>query len=673
MRNLFNASNLGRSMAVEGLYEKVFELAKRRGFLYPSYDIYGGVAGFYDYGPLGAAMKTNIENLWRRFYVVEEGFGEINTPVIGPEQVFKASGHLAGFSDVIIECQSCGEPHRADHLLRDELKRIRSSLEAKLKTLVAQAKDDHTRKDASRLGDHAREELENMIEKADKAASVELVTAMLRTSAGPARTEGFGQLQWNPTDVSFVITQGPKESWTEFVRCPACKVRIEASSKVYPFNLMFKTSVGPGSKRTGYMRPETAQGIFTDYAFLYRYFREQLPFGVVQIGKAFRNEISPRQGLLRLREFTQMEAEVFVDPKDGKKHPRFARMADLKVTLVPNSDEQPHAFTIGDAVAKKVVANEALAYFVGLTHRFLLSVGLEPAGIRFRQHRKDEMAHYANDCWDAEFHSERFGWVECVGIADRSAYDLTAHAKESGVELVAMRRYEAPREVRRTAVKPVGAKLGPLFKADAPKITAALKTMDGALARAGHALEVKLDGRVVKVPPECFTVEELVERSSGETFTPHVIEPSYGVDRILYAVLEHAYKEETKEVEGATETYRTMALPAMVAPLKAAVFPLVNKAGLPDLAEHIAHMLRATGLSTAYDDGGTIGRRYARMDEVGTPFCVTVDFETVEEGANKDTVTVRERDSGAQTRVRVHELAAWIRARIEAPLQKVLA
>jgi glycyl-tRNA synthetase len=436
---------------------------------------------------------------------------------------------------------------------------------------------------------------------------------------------------------------------------------------------MFKTNVGPGSKRTGYMRPETAQGIFTDYSFLYRYFREQLPFGVVQIGKSFRNEISPRQGLLRLRAFTQMEAEVFVDPKDGKKHPHFARMATLKVTLVPNSDEQPHAFTIGDAVAKKVIANETLAYFVGLTHRFLVSVGVEPTGVRFRQHRKNEMAHYANDCWDAEFHSDRFGWVECVGIADRGAFDLTAHAKESGVDLVAMRRYDEPREVRRTAVKPIGAKLGPLFRADAPKVTEALKAMDGAHARAGHAVEVKVDGRVVKVPPECFTVEEVVERQSGETFTPHVIEPSYGVDRILYAVLEHAYKEEAKDVEGAKETYRTMALPPMVAPMKVGVFPLVNKGGLPELAEHIAHDLGAAGLNTAYDDGGTIGRRYARMDEVGTPFCVTVDFESVESGANKDTVTVRERDSGVQTRVKVKELAGWIRGRLEAPLQKVLA
>ncbi|MDX1611248.1 MAG: glycine--tRNA ligase, partial [Candidatus Thermoplasmatota archaeon] len=421
------------------------------------------------------------------------------------------------------------------------------------------------------------------------------------------------------------------------IRCRGCNSTLHEHAKIGPFNLMFATQIGPGGGQQGYIRPETAQGMFVTFDWLYRYHRERVPFGAVQIGRAYRNEISPRQGLIRLREFWQAEAEVFVDP-DEKDHPRFHEVANLEVMLVP--DSQPTVeMALGDAVEKGVIANETVAYFVAKTYRILTEAGLDPDRIRFRQHESDEMAHYASDCWDAEFHSARYGWVECVGIADRGCYDLEAHEEHAGQQLKAFRRYDEAIEQEVTRILPDMAKLGPVFKGQAKAVADALEAMDPEEITPGEPITLTLDGDEVEVPADAYEVEETTERITGEWFTPHVIEPSYGIDRILFAVLEHSFDP--------TGEWDTLRLPAWMAPIQVGVLPLVGKDGLPEQAEEIQRALRNRGLITYYDSGGSIGRRYARLDEAGTPLAVTIDHQTVEgEG-----VTVRERDSQEQVRV----------------------
>jgi glycyl-tRNA synthetase len=399
---------------------------------------------------------------------------------------------------------------------------------------------------------------------------------------------------------------------------------------------MFRTNVGPGAGRVAYMRPETAQGMFMDFMWLYRYFREKLPFGAVQVGKAYRNEISPRQSLLRLREFHQMEAEVFFDP-EAKTWPRFARLREKELNLLARDESEPRWMRMGEAVDKGIIANGALGYFIALTAEFLEAAGIQKGVLRFRQHGREEKAHYSTDTWDAEFLSPRFGWVEIVGIADRTDYDLKAHERVSGQKLRAMRRYAEPREqeVNRYVANPT--KLGPTYKGKAGAITKALQELE-APDVAPASVTVEVDGEPVTITSDFYRVEKRQERVEGEWYVPHVVEPSYGIDRIFYAVLESSWS---------VKEWTTLRLAPAVAPIKCGVFPLMAKDGLDDLAQEIDMELRMNGIASQYDDGGAIGRRYARQDEIGTPWCLTVDYDTKEKG----TVTLRERDTGAQKRL----------------------
>jgi glycyl-tRNA synthetase len=554
------------------LLTKVLALAKRRGFLWPAYEIYGGVAGFYDYGPLGAQLKASLEALWRNYYVAGEGFAELAAPVISPEPVFKASGHLDKFSDIMVECSKCGEAFRADHLLKE------------------------------------------LYPGEEPPVTLEETARVLKERD---------------------------------VRCPNDRGPL---SEPFPFNLMFRTTIGPGSRRTGYLRPETAQAMFMDFGLLYRHFREKLPFGAVQIGRGYRNEIAPRQGIIRLREFNMAEAEVFVDPERKDRHPRFSEVSGQKLRLVPNEGPESD-MTLGEAVAKGIIAHESIAYFVGITAKILLDAGVDPARLRFRQHARDEMAHYAADCWDAETLLS-FGWTECVGVADRTCYDLDAHMKHSGQDLRAFVRYEKPQTVERTVVAPNHAVLGPRFKKDAKAVAQALEGVGACAVEGRDHIDVDVGGRIVKVDKDCFSVKKTSETVSGRWFVPHVIEPSYGIDRILYSILEHAYFETKKE----GEDYFVLRLRPVMAPIQAAVFPLVNKEELTAIADGLNGTLRAAGIRTYSEAADSIGRRYARMDEVGTPFCITVDFDTLGDG----TVTIRDRDSTKQIRVPSKDIAATV-------------
>ena len=601
----------------------VMDLAKRRGFLWPSFEVYGGAAGFYDYGPLGAAMKKRFEDLWRRIFVLEEAtpMAEIFCPRVTIGEVLQASGHVAEFTDVVVKCAN-GHPSRADHLV-----------------------------------------------------------------AAAGYTGNAGVLKPDELDAQI---------FTLKAKCPTCGAT--SFSPAARQNLMNQTEIGPGSGRVGYLRPETAQGIFTDYPLLFRHFRERLPFGVVMLGGSNRNEISPRQGMLRLREFSMMEAEVFYDP-NAKTHPRFSEVAGRTATFVPNSDEKPREMSFGEAVKSGMVANEALAYWLARTQQFLIAAGMDPKRLHFRQHLKDEMAHYAADCWDAEFHSDRYGWVECVGVADRGAYDLTQHAKHSGTEQPHPVTGEARRRLNpeflrfvKPPAKPItfttedwvpSKKFFPTFKQKAKGIEWAMAhaspyaqaaATHGVLATdwtlredewlltekvvksepASKPMILQVAGTPVEVPADCYQVATKDVTVQGRRTLPCVIEPSFGVDRILYALWEHAYEATKKE----GEEYVRFRLSRKVAPIQVAILPLTNKDALPEKAEELDRRLRAAGFLTDFDDSGSIGRRYARQDEVGTPFCVTIDNETLTDGM----VTVRERDTTKQERISMGSVPEYLAA-----------
>ena len=559
------------------------ELAKRRGFFFGANEAYGGTAGFYTFGPEGAALKRNVESAWREGFTLRLGNEEIEAPTVMPEPVFEASGHLDGFDDMLVECAECGESHRADHLIEDAVEGI---------------------EDAEALG---VDRVEELIREHDLA-------------------------------------------------CPTCGAGL-AGEPVEDFNLMFETSIGPGAGQPGYLRPETAQGIFVEFPRLKEYARGQLPFGITQIGPAYRNEISPRRGIIRVREFTQAELEQFIDPEEDE--PPLEDVADVKVTLYPASEQNADdgdyiETTIGDAVEAEIITSPWVAYFLGVAQGWYERVGVDMDRFRFRQHLAGERAHYAADCWDAE--SEVGGnWIEIAGFAYRGDYDLRKHGEHSEDRFTIFKRYDEPKTVERATVDPDMSALGPEFGGAAGDIADALETLadDDPDAFDGDevTVEVDTDSYTVDTDVANFSVEEQTE--NGEHITPHVVEPSFGVGRTVYTLLDHAYSEDT--VDNEERTYLSLA--PEIAPTDVAVFPLVGDDDLLATANEVADELRAAGLAVSYDDSGSIGRRYRRQDEIGTPFCVTVDHDGLE-GDGEPTVTLRERDSAAQLRLPVAELAA---------------
>jgi len=546
----------------QNIYDKILMLAKRRGYIFPSFEIYGGVAGFFDYGPLGSQLKNNVENLWRSFFLLKDNCIEIDTPTITLYDVLKASGHVEEFTDLTVDCIKCKRSYKVEDIIEETLS-------------VNQAIEE------------------------DK------------------------------------------------IKCPTCGEKLKDA---HPVNLMFSTTIGIGEGRSAFLRPETAQGIFTNFHLLYRYSREKLPFGVIQVGRGYRNEISPRQGTLRLREFSMAEAEVFFDPKE-KKHPNFQSVKDKKLFLYDNIKE--FKISMEEAIENKIIDNEALAYYMYLTQDFLLSAGLDPKKFRFRKHGENELAHYATECWDAELYSERFGWIECVGIADRSAYDLNAHIDSTGVDMYAVRKFSEPKIVEVKKIVPKMGELGPLFKEKAGKIKDLLEKMN---IEETKNISLELDGKTIDIPKNCYEIVEKKEKMMGEKFVPHVIEPSFGMDRIVYFIIEHNYAEINKK----GEEYRILKFSPQIAPIKCGVFPLINNKKLVDIAKDIDKNIRDAGITTYYDDGGTIGRRYARMDEVGTPFCITVDHDTLKDHK----VTIRDRDSTKQERIYVKNCVKFLKEKI---------
>jgi len=434
-------------------------------------------------------------------------------------------------------------------------------------------------------------------------------------------------------------------------------------SAPYPFNLMFPTQIGPSGVQKGFLRPETAQGIFVNFRDLLYYNGGKLPFAAAQVGQSFRNEIAPRAGLLRVREFTQAEIEHFVHP-DHKEHARFSEVANVELSLFSRGAQlaavkKPFPMTVGEAVAKGIVANQTLGYFIARTQLFLLQVGIDPARLRYRQHLQHEMAHYAEDCWDAEIECS-YGWVECVGLADRSAFDLKAHSDKSKVDLTAYERYSEPKVEEVFVVEPNKKDMGKAFKKDAKAVTDALMAL-GAAEGLALAAKLEAEGKAMlatevgerEVLKGMVSMQMETQTSHGRNFTPSVIEPSFGIGRILYCMFEHNFY--VRPDDAAKTVFR---FTPIIAPIKCTIFPLLNDAGMNDAAEKISRTLAADGVSAKLDATAvSVGKRYARTDELGVPFAVTVDHRSLED----QTVTLRERDSCEQVRVATDKLLPLVK------------
>lgn len=422
--------------------------------------------------------------------------------------------------------------------------------------------------------------------------------------------------------------------------CPSCSSRDW--SEIIAQNLMFSTTIGQGSE--GFMRPETAQGMFTSFPALYRHFRERLPFGAVQVGKGYRNEISPRQGMIRLREFNMAELEYFIDPNEPLEHD-FSSWSSKIFNLV-DGEGTLHSMSLAQAVEKELIRHATVGYFMGKTYDFLVGIGIDSSRLRFRQHAADEMAHYASDCWDAEIEGS-YGWIECVGIAHRGCYDLEAHEKATGKTLRARREFLEPKIVEIDGWTIDGGVAGPAFRADAGQVKTIVESFESSVE---FPAEIILsDGRVVTVQSEHVKRVQKTVKETGEWFIPHVVEPAFGIDRILWHVIDHAFEE----TEKAGEPYRMLKLADSIAPIDVAILPLFEKDGMDELALELhQRCCQKAGIVSLYDGSGSIGKRYARADEVGVPICVTVDHQSVEDR----TVTIRNRDDGSQTRISMDEL-----------------
>jgi glycyl-tRNA synthetase len=493
-----------RGMAKEtSKADLLMDVAIRRSILMPSSEIYGSPAGFFDYGPIGCAIKRKLENLWREEMLVKEGFHEIETSLLLPESVLKASGHMDNFSDPIVSCRKCNARFRADHLLAD----IPEIAKSGIKT---------------------------------EGMAPEALTALIRKHK---------------------------------VACPNDSGEL---SEVSRFNMMFKTAIGAGEERLAYCRPETAQGIFLDYSRIVKNYGSRLPIGIGQVGQSFRNEISPRQGLVRVREFTQMELEYFFNPSD-QSYPGFEAVKG-ELLVFELEDGSVRELSLSQSISEGIVPNQIMAYFLWKQEQLYLAAGVPRAKFRFRKIPKDDTPHYSRGNIDMVVETS-YGWIETTGTAYRTDYDLSSHAKHSGADLS-------------------------VFVEDEKKKVVA-----------------------------------------------HVVEPSMGVGRMLWCVLEHAFREKS-----IGKDWEWFDFPPAIAPYHAWIFPLMRKDGMGEKAREVESLLRAGGLSVYCQESGSIGKRYARADEVGVPYCITVDYDTLKDG----TVTLRFRNDGKQVRLPISELCAKV-------------
>ena len=562
----------------------VNELAKRRGFFWSSFEIYGGSGGFVTYGPLGTRLKQNVEAKLRELFVKKIGIYEMESSVIAPGKVFEASGHVDHFKEPMVECQNCHQRFRADHLLEE--KGI-SSAEAEKMTL---------------------EEVAQEIER-------------------------------------------------HGVVCPDCRGKFGEPQR---YLTMFQTTIGPYSGAVGYGRPEAAQNIFVEFNRLYTTARERLPFGVIQIGHALRNEISPRQGLIRLREFTIADLEFFFDPEE----PCCDKIKEVENEVLPillcetrlKECEDTTDFTVREALDKKIIRSEWQAFFMAMAKRLLTELGVPASKQRFIEKLTWEKAHYSSQSFDQEVLVDRWGWVEVSGHAYRTDYDLSCHMKASGVDLTVYKEYAIPVEKEELSVKPIMAKLGPVYKGDAGKVAAMLAKVPAQEVADVMQRDGSYMAGTYQVFPEQVDISRQKNIVRGKRFIPHVVEPSFGSDRLFYVALEYAY--------GLKDDRVVLSFPRSIAPIQVGVYPLMGKDGLEIKAKEVQKLLACEGFMTEYDEAGSIGRRYARADEAGVQLGITIDYDTLDDG----TVTIRDRDSWLQIRIAINDLSRQLHKYFEGKL-----
>lgn len=516
---------------------KMEDLLKRRFFYDQSFAIYGGVTGQYDFGPMGTALKSNMLNAWRQFFILEEQMLEVDCSILTPEPVLKASGHVDRFADLMVKDVKTGECFRLDHLIKAHLEKV-----AAAKNATQELKDECT----------------DIVVKLDGMTKDEMAAIMKKFNMKSPLTQN---------------------ELTEPIE----------------FNLMFGTSIGPTGLVKGFLRPETAQGIFVNFKRLLEFNQGRLPFAAAQIGNSFRNEISPRSGLIRVREFTMAEIEHFCDP-NHKEHPKFADISDYEMTLYSACNQMDgksaQRIKIGDAVKSGLVANETLGYFMARIQMYLIKVGILPTRLRFRQHMNNEMAHYACDCWDAECLTS-YGWIECVGCADRSAYDLTQHTNATGVKLVAEKKLPEPKNVDFTEPVVNKTALGKAFKKDAKAITDMftalsiedLEKVDAELEK-NNSYTLNLNDNNFTINRDMLSVRKGTKTIHVEEIIPSVIEPSFGIGRIMYSLLEHRFG-----MREGDEQRCYFSLPPIVAPLKCSVLPLSGNAEFVPFIKKICKLI----------------------------------------------------------------------------------
>ncbi len=593
------------------LMEKIVSLCKRRGFIFQSSEIYGGINGFWDYGPLGAELKRNLRDAWWHAMMRErEDVVGLDATIIMHPDIWKASGHVDTFSDPMSTCKGCKKLVRSDQWwsVMGEQPWVQALIPL-VETGAGALDTGSILKWAKSKGRHLAPNL--ALVRAPEATLSRLVED-IEAGRRPADSREYF--------LCFATAQnGPAGLVTP---CPHCGGEL---TEPRPFNLMFESHAGPvqSDDNKVYLRPETAQAIFVQFKNVFDSGRLKLPFGIGQIGKAFRNEITPRNYTFRSREFEQMELEFFIKPDEVIRllHGEVARWHEGADLSEPRPDwgwEMWHR------------------YWVDQRTRFYNSIGLGADVLDYYWQSQEELAHYATATVDILFKFP-FGTEELEGIAARGDFDLSQHQQHSGKSL------EVFDEELREAVK----KLTDQQKQD---FVAAVQAEWHARGKSREAAAA--------------FCEQLLTKAS---YVPHVIEPSAGLDRLALAVIASAFTEEEKaDVNGKVETRTVLRFHPRIAPIKAGVFPLLkNKPELVAKAREVYESLRKH-IHCFYDEGGAIGRRYARQDEIGTPFGVTIDFETLGEKGPElhDTVTIRERDTGAQTRVKINDLPAWLLTRV---------
>ena len=589
------------------LMEKIVSLCKRRGFIFQSSEIYGGINGFWDFGPLGAELKRNVKELWWTSMTrLRDDVVGLEATIIMAPQIWKASGHVDTFSDPMCDCLLTKKRFRADQIEPQSGPVFHYS----------------GAKDAT-SGKESIEPFSVLLPAGKPPESARNVAGQFYTSRGITQPTLSGER----TEKAENTTRYNPENGAQL-------------TDPRPFNLMLQTYVGPiqSDENIAYLRPETAQAIFAQFKNVHETSRQKVPFGIGQIGKAFRNEVTPRNFIFRSREFEQMELEFFIKPDEAIEaiHGSVATVAESGHPGEPQPNWGWQAWH---------------RYWVEERVRFYEGIGLSRDSLGFHHQTPEELAHYARACTDILYKfpfskRDESGEVkgdELEGIAARSDFDLSQHERHSGKlmgvfdeELRTAWGKLPPEKQSELAGRYFAARLKYLTKSGVPQEKAELDAKEDA------------------------------EGLGKGQYIPHVIEPSAGVDRLILALISNAFQETTStDDKGKSETRTVMKFHPRVAPVKVGIFPLLkNKPELVAKAREVFQTLRGQ-MMCFYDDAGAIGRRYARQDEAGTPFCVTIDFDTLGEKPELlNTVTVRHRDDGKQERIPIAELQGWLLARV---------